>query len=140
MVSVPAFAQTAGIPSSYTEAITVGGVALVTGNEPAVMTQDMIVAASQVIPALSPVALDANKRLIPAVSGTSEAIGIAVVAITSSASTTYKAIPVYRAGCFNPDALSWPASYNTDALKLGAFEGAPTPTNIVMRRPKTHTV
>lgn len=68
-----------------------------------------------------------------------KAVGITLVAITTPASPVEGA-PVYRAGCFNPDALNWPASFDTDAKKFAAFDGAPTPTNIIMRRPKTATV
>ena len=30
--------------------------------------------------------------------------------------------------------IAWPASYDTDEKKLEAFRGAPTPTNIVVRK------
>jgi hypothetical protein len=140
MVTIPSLAQTAGIPRQNSDTITAADVYLITGNEPAVMTEDLVVAASQTIPALSPVGFDGNGRLIPAVSGVTQAIGIAIVAITTDASTTYKGLPVYRGGCFNPDAIVWPASYDTEAEKMNAFAGAPSPTNIIMRRPKTYTV
>ena len=37
----------------------------------------------------------------------------------------------WYSGCFNIDALVWPASFDTDAKKLAAFEGSPTPTTII---------
>jgi hypothetical protein len=40
----------------------------------------------------------------------------------------------FRAGCFNPAALNWHASYDTDDKKAAAFRGAPTPTNILIRK------
>lgn len=139
MVNIPSRNQTAGIPSQWSEDITAVDIALITGNEPAVMTRDHLVDASQTIPALTPVGLS-NGRLVPAVSGVTQAIGILVIAVSTSASTTYQGAPVYRAGCFNPDAINWPASYDTEAEKFSAFDGAPTPTNIIIRRPKTQTV
>lgn len=143
MVNIPDRSQSAGIPSQYSEDITAVDVALFTGDSPPPLTVDMTVAASQTIPALSLVGLDGSGNLIPAVSGGGspvQAIGIAVAAITSPGSGALKSIPVYRGGCFNPDKLSWPASYDTEAEKFGAFNGAPTPTNIVIRRPKTASV
>lgn len=68
------------------------------------------------------------------------AIGILLVDITTDGSGSHKGVPIYRAGCFNPDALIWDASYSTDREKFLAFEGAPTPTNIIIRRPKTASV
>lgn len=139
MVNVPNRAQTAGIPRQWSEDITAYDIALITGSEPAVMTRDHLVDASQTIAALTPVGLS-NGRLVPAVSGSVQAIGILVAAVATSASTTYQGAAVYRTGCFNPDALNWPASYDTEAEKFSAFDGAPTPTNIIIRRPKTQTV
>ena len=39
--------------------------------------------------------------------------------------------PCWYSGCFNIDALVWDASFDTDAKKLAAFRGAPTPTTIL---------
>lgn len=139
-ITIPNRSQTAGIPAQWEDTIAAADVALITGHEPTVLTVDLLVAASQNIPALTPVGFDGSGRLVPALSGTTAAIGITLVAVVTDASTTYKGVPVYRGGCFNPDALNWPASYSTDALKFAAFNGAPTPTNIVIRRPKTATV
>lgn len=72
--------------------------------------------------------------------GVTRPIGVLLVAVTTDASPTLKAAPVYRAGCFNPDALIWGASFGNDAEKFNAFRGAPTPTNIIIRRPKTASV
>ena len=41
---------------------------------------------------------------------------------------------VWYSGCFNPEALVWDPSFNSDALKANAFEGAPQPTNILVRK------
>jgi len=44
-------------------------------------------------------------------------------------------VPVYREGHFNMDALTWAASYTTDAQKAPAFEGSVSPT-IFVSKPK----
>ncbi|TIP38615.1 MAG: hypothetical protein E5X77_31675 [Mesorhizobium sp.] len=43
-------------------------------------------------------------------------------------------VAIYRAGNFNPDALNWDASFDTDAKREAAFRGAPSPTNILIRK------
>lgn len=139
-ITLPNNAQTAGIPAQWDDTISAAAGSLITGDSPGILTQDLIVAASQTIAALTPVGFDANDRLVPAEAGVIQAIGITVVAVTTTASTTYTGAPVYRGGCFNPDLINWPASYDTEAEKMNAFEGAPSPTNIIMRRPRAHSI
>lgn len=130
----------AGIPGQSSDAIFVTPEGLLTGHLPAVLTEDMTIAASQTLLAYTPVGLDGSGNLIKAVLGTTQAIGIIVHDVVTDASATLKSIPVYRAGCFNPAMLNWDASYNTDEKKLEAFRGAPSPTQIVIRPVKTATV
>ena len=59
----------------------------------------------------------ATGKIVPAVLGTTEAIGVTVNAVTAD-----KSVATYRAGCFNPKALVWGATYDTDAKKKTAFE------------------
>lgn len=47
---------------------------------------------------------------------------------------------VVRQGVFNPDALVFDSSYDTAAKKRLAFEGAPSPTSIILRAPQAMTV
>lgn len=54
------------------------------------------------------------------------------VVLANGASAT---IAVYREGHFNMDALTWDASYDTDAKKKAAFEGSVSPT-IFVSKPK----
>lgn len=65
-------------------------------------------------------------------------VGILTAPVTTGAgvSTT---VDVYRSGMFNPDALVWDASFNTDALKFAAFEGSVSP-EIFLQRPKHQDV
>lgn len=130
---------TAGIASSYTETINANPDPLVTGDNPAVATTDENIAASQDLDALTVVGFDGSGRIIPAVEGTTAAIGVLAYAISTDVSTDLYA-EVYRMGVFNPDLLVWDASYSTDELKRAAFEGAPTPTSIIIRKPTTKTV
>lgn len=139
-ITLPNNEATAGIPSQWNDTISAPVASLLSGHLPAYMTKDEIVAASQNIPAYTPVGKDGNGRIVPAVSGTTQAIGITITAIVTDASTTYKGAPIARAGCFNPDRINWPASYDSDAKKFAAFDGAPTPTNILIRRPKAGSV
>lgn len=137
-INLPNSSQEAGIPYQWEQEINPGLSDLITGHEPALLTMDLVVAGGQTIPALTPVTKDENGNLVAATAGT-PAIGITIVDVVTAADET-KGAPVYRAGCFNPDALNWDDSYADDAAKFAAFEGAPTPTNIVMRRQKFATV
>lgn len=91
------------------------------------------------IPAWTPVYVDPADRSItlavidgvtPANSVQPNAITIATIEAGSAATSS---VPVYKAGMFNVDALNWPASFNTDALKFAAFE--PSGSQIYVKRP-----
>jgi hypothetical protein len=133
-ITAPSYAESVGVPVQWSQDFSVTPEGLITGSQPEQFVEDLPIAASQTLAALSVVGLDANGRIIPAVAGTTQAIGIMAYAATTDASTTYKVGRVYRSGCFNPDLLAWPASYNTDALKMNAFHGAPSPTQILLRK------
>lgn len=68
--------------------------------------------------------------IVPATDGT-PASGVLMHAVASG--TPAGSVPVAYSGCFNPAALVWDASYTTEAKKLAAFNGAPTPTQITLR-------
>ena len=128
---------TAGVAGSYVETLNASPGPWITGDHPPVVTTDELVAASQTIPARTPVAFTAG-ALAPAVSGT-VAIGIVVYETVTGAGDTTVRTGVYRQGTFNPELVNWPASYNTAEKKRLAFEGAPSPTAIVLRAPQTLT-
>lgn len=121
----------AGIPQQWTESISAVIDGLIQGSTPPVVTEDMTVAASQTIPALTPVGLNGSGHLIPAVLTTTPAIGILLIAVTTAGGAV-KGAPVLRGGRVNKDAINWPATYDNDTKKFGAFRGAPTPTNFVV--------
>lgn len=67
-------------------------------------------------------------------------IGITIFDVVTPSSGSKIGAPIYRGGCFNPALINWPASFDTDAKKFAAFNGAPSPTDIVIRAVKTGTV
>lgn len=87
------------------------------------------------------VGLNGSGELVPAVTGSTDPaddiqpIGVLAHAVSRGASP---AAPVngqvWYSGCFNVDALVWDTSFSTDDLKLAAFRGAPTPTNIIVAK------
>lgn len=139
-IAIPSSRPIAGIASSNTDTVTVVQT-LITGDLPQITTTDETVGASTTIAAHAVVGrITATKAIIPCVltanDGSQVPIGIAPYAIsTGSGETTV--LPIYRSGCYNPDVLVWDASFDTAAKKMAAFEGAPTPTNIVLRAAKT---
>lgn len=145
-VTLPYLSQGAGIPRQDSDTIVSSGKDLFVGDEPRRFTQDKPVAASTTIKDLEVVGFNASGNLVPAVYDATyeengvRPIGIAVLGITTPSSGALKGLPIYRAGCVNIDAIEWPASFDTDAKKFAAFEGAPTPTNFVLRRVKQATV
>lgn len=42
-------------------------------------------------------------------------------------------VDIFFSGCFNPAMLVWHADFNTDAKKVAAFMGSPSPTQILIR-------
>ncbi len=139
-ITPPNYADKVGVPSQSSDVIALVPEGLVTGDFPPQSGEDMTVAASQNIPARTPVGLDGSGNIIKAVLGTTAAIGFCLIDIVTDASATLKAYPIRRTGVYNPDLLNWDATYNTDEKKLEAFRGAPSPSQIIMRRPKTGTV
>lgn len=139
-ITIPDISSTPGLVAQGADTIVGADVALITGNEPAYLTEDMTVALSQTLAAYQVVGLDGSGNIIPAVLGTTQAIGITLFPVTTPGSGALKAVPILRAACLNPDKLVYDATYNTVEKKLEAFRGAPSPTDIVVRPVKTATV
>lgn len=129
---------TAGIAGHYTETINPSADPLVTGDVPALLVTDEVVLADQTLAALTVVGFDGADKLVPANNTTVAAIGILVYAVDTTGADAVA--HVYRMGCFNPELLVWDAAYSTDALKKVAFEGAPSPSAIIVRKPTAMTV
>ncbi|BCM19245.1 hypothetical protein [Mesorhizobium sp. J8] len=75
----------------------------------------------------------ANATLVGGV----DQVGVQAIGVTTAPvvdTDAAQSVAIYRAGNFNPDALNWDASFNTDAKREAAFRGAPSPTNILIRK------
>lgn len=123
----------AGVPEQWTQDFGVTIEGLITGETPKQFTEDMPVALSQTLEAYTVVGLNGAGNVVPAEFGVTQAIGILLYPVTTGGLGDLPVGRVLRAGCVNPDALVWPASYNTAERRLEAFRGAPTPTQIVVR-------
>jgi hypothetical protein len=134
-IDIPNGDTTAGIAGSWTDTITQTD-PLITGDRPGQITTDEWFADNVNIPALTPVVATSGRWNVAAAGA--PAAGITTVDIVTGANSTARS-GVFRAGVFNPDRIKWPASYDTPTKKRLAFEGAPSPTQIVIRRPTAAT-
>ena len=131
-INTPYLAHLAGVPGQWSDEINPVREGLIVGN-PDVVTVDAVIAANQTIAApYTPVMEDVDGNLVPAVEGT-PAVGILLRPITTGA-TPLRGQPLLIQAGVNMDMLAWGASYDTDAKKLKAFKGAPTPTAIVVKK------
>lgn len=107
---------------------------LLTGSDPKLEPGfPMEINVGQALRQFEVVGLNGSGKLVPAVLGTVVAIGVVTQAVAAPTGAGVT-VPVFFAGCFNPDALVWDASYDTDAKKATAFRGAPSPTRILIRK------
>ena len=128
---------TAGIAGQYSEVINPAVAALFTGDIPRVFSTDETVLTSLTLAALSVVGFNGAGKVVMADNGAVKAVGVLVYATDTTGGEAVAS--VYRGGCLNPDLLVWDAAYSTDALKAKAFEGAASPTQIVIRGIQTFT-
>lgn len=112
---------------------------LFTGDTPVTTTPEIVadaVVASVDLPAYSVVGRDGNGKLVKATWNATPASGVPAVGVTTAtvkAGATAKNVAMYRSGMFNPNALVWDASYDTDEKKRLAFEYAQD--TIFIRKP-----
>lgn len=132
-MDIPYNTQLVGIARQESEEITVPGY-LLTGDYPTVFNTDEAVAPSTTIPALTIVTLGSDGYLKVATKA-DKAIGITIYDISTTADAVNATARICRGGVFNPDMLNWDTSFDSEAVKLKAFEGAPSPTQIVLRKP-----
>lgn len=121
----------AGVPSQSSDDFAVTLEGLITGETPAQFVQDLPTAFSQTLTAGMVVGLSSGEVVQATTS--IKPIGILMYDVTTGASGSKFVARVLRAGCLNPALLTWHSSFNTPALKMAAFEGSPSPTNIVLR-------
>lgn len=109
-------------------------VELIAGHIPEMLTVGGYQADGTVAMAAFTVVGVSGGNLVPATAtGTSDVAPIGILAAPILANSQVQKVGLIRAGNFNVDALVFDASFN-DAEKLAAFEGAPTPTNIVLQK------
>lgn len=137
-INLTNLAQSAGVPSQWEDQILPVPEGLICGETPAVVVTDQTMAANTTIAAYTPVGFDDSGNLVEAVRDSVDpADDVAPIGITlkdHATGGTVEGVPILRAGCLNRDLINWPASFDTDAEKLAAFEGAPSPTSIVVRK------
>lgn len=80
----------------------------------------------------SVVGRDANGDLVLG-SATVKPVGVLAHSSVAGATGTVNG-QVWYSGCFNPDMLVWDATLSTDALRVAAFQGNATPTQVVLRK------
>jgi len=124
-----------GIPEQSFETFGAQNPALITGDFPHVVPVEYPVAAGSELEVYTVVGFNGNGEVVPAVLGTTAAVGVLMNAVDNTVETTETHCVVWRMGVFNPNLLNWDASYDTDAKKFNAFEGAPSPTAIIIRPP-----
>lgn len=115
----------AGMAASNSEEFNT--VELRSGDTPVSTTPEVVAAAAingADMEAFTVVGRDGAGKLIPAVDGVTNAIGITCSTVLDTAGAADGQVAVFRSGMFNPDALVWDASYNTDEKKRLAFEAA----------------
>lgn len=138
---------TAGLAGQRSETIGASPDPLITGDFPAVSSDIYPMAADLVLEGNTVVGFDADGNLVEPVRGSADPaddiapIGVAKYAYDNDGGADGDQMAeVYRSGVFNPDLLVWPVSYATAEQKRRAFEGAPSPTMIFIRKPTTMTV
>ena len=129
-----------GVPKQESHDFGITPTGLIIGEYPVQFTQDMVTAYSQTLAAYTVVGKNADGDIVPATAtGVTRPIGILLYPVTSAATGVKPVARVLRSGAINPlfAGLIWGASFNTEALKINAFEGAPSPTQFVTR-PLSH--
>lgn len=128
----------AGVPAQWSDDFAVTPEGLITGETPPQFVQDFPTAFSQTLTAGMVVGLNASGDVVPATwnatpANAIKAIGILMFGVTTGASGNKLVARVLRSGCVNPALLTFDATFDTDAKRQAAFEGSPSPTQIVLR-------
>lgn len=90
------------------------------------------------IPAFTPVYVHPETKVLSLASWAADDSGTEANALTlgdiEAGTPAGSSVPVWTAGCYNIFAINWPASYDTDGKKLGAFART-TANQIVVKKP-----
>ena len=127
-------AQLAGLPGQWQDTITGSHAHLISGDTPPVVTKDYPLDLNQTLAAYTPVKWNAGGTGLVAATSGDPVVGITLMDHTVPNSGARPGAPVLIQGTLNPEALTWPASFDTDAKRMAAFNGAAAPTNIVLKR------
>ena len=117
--------------ASFEEIATWSNDILLSGAEPEIATFPMKYKYNTILAQFAVVGLSSSGDITAAIKDVTPAIGVLTQSVVQ---TLAGSVPVFYSGCFNPDVLVWDASYATDADKAAAFSGAPTPTQILIRK------
>lgn len=128
----------AGVPAQWSDDFAVTPEGLITGETPAQFTMDLPTAFSQTLTAGMVVGVNASGEVVQATwnavpSSAIKPIGVLLYNVTTGASGNKLVARVLRAGCINPDRLTWHSTFDTAAKRMSAFEGSASPTQIVLR-------
>lgn len=113
---------------------------ILAGDTPAQVSAYGLLQAGQVaagIPAFTPVYVHPETLALAPASWAADDSGVEANALTlgdiAAGTPAGSSVPVWTAGCYNIYAIKWPASYDTDGKKLGAFART-TANQIVVKK------
>ena len=134
----------AGVAGQSGDTILPDQVDFLAGHLPPLFSTAETVLSGEVLAALTVVGFDADGKVVEALTGSADpaddiqAVGVMPYAVDASGGDVDSEI--YRSGNFDPAQLVWPDSFDTDAKKRAAFEGAPSPTQVVITPNRTFAV
>ncbi len=133
-INTPYLAHQAGFPGQWSDSINPSHEGLIVGETPTTGTRDHVLAANTTFLLYQPVgyATGTSGPLVPATDAI-KAIGITLYPIVTGA-TPAVGVPILISACLNMDMLAWHATMDTEAERLRAFDGAPSPTRIVVKK------
>ena len=133
-INTPYLAHQAGFPGQWSDSINPSHEGLIVGETPTTATRDMELAADTTFLLYQPVGYAAGDSgpLVPATDAI-QAIGITLYPIVTGALPAV-GVPILYSACLNMDMLAWPASIDTEAEKLRFFDGAPSPSQITVKK------
>lgn len=129
----------AGVPAQWSDDFAVTPEGFITGENPPQIVMDHPTAFSQTLTAGMVVGFNAQGEVVQATWNATPAsaikpVGVLMYSVTTGASGNKFVARVLRSACLNPDRLTWHSTFDTDAKRMTAFEGSPSPTEIVLRR------
>lgn len=124
-----------GVAAQSSDTILADQVDFLGGDVPPVFATVETIKAGQVLAAREVVGFDVAGKVVAATSVIA-AVGIMPYSVDATAGDIVGE-SIWRGGNYKHSALVWDVAYATDALKSKAFEGAPSPTQIVITETRT---